>query len=222
MRLRSFAPFAATATLAVFVAACGSSATAAPTVAAPSVAASVAPSVEPSPSPATSAAAAVSAAPAVSGAIPSIGLPNQDTSLEAVLPSTFNGVTLQKFSMKGAQFLGQDPTSDFNKAVTALGLTTADISVAVAADPTGKMDVTFAAIRFAGADGSKLLQVFTAAAQASGSLVTSANVGGKDVVKTKDSSGTGSFSYFYVRNDTVLGVTAKDDASAAPALQLLP
>ncbi len=107
-----------------------------------------------------------------------------------MLPSTFNGVTLQKFSMKGAQFLGQDPTSDFNKAVTALGLTTADVSVAVAADPTGKMDVTFAAIRFAGADGSKLLQVFTAAAQASGSLVTSANVGGKDVIKTKDSSGT--------------------------------
>lgn len=221
MRLRSFAPFVVSASLVVLVAACGGSATAAPSAAAPSIAASVAPSVEPSPSPTASAAAAASAEPAASGALPSIGLPNQDTNLEAVLPSTFNGVTLQKFSMKGAQFLGQDPTSDFNKAVTALGLTTADVSVAIAADPTAKMDVTFVAIRFAGADSGKLLQVFQAAAQASGSLLSSANVGGKDVIKTKDTSGT-SFSYFYVRNDVVLGVTAKDDASAAPALQLLP
>jgi len=222
MRRHLFAPLAAAAALAVLVAACGGSATAAPSAAAPSVAASVAPSVEPSPSPEASAAAAASAAPAASVALPSIGLPNQDTNLEAVLPSTFNGATLQKFSMKGAQFLGQDPKSDFNKAVTALGLTTADVSVAIAGDSAGKMDVTFAAIRFAGADSGKLLQVFTAASQASGSLVSSVNVGGKDVVKTKDTAGAGSFSYFYVRNDVVLGVTAKDDTAAAAALQVLP
>ena len=223
MRLRSFAPLAASAALAVFVAACGGSATAAPSAAAPSVAASVAPSVEPSPSPEASAAAAASAAPAASGALPSIVLPSftADKDLEALLPATFNGVTLQKFSMKGAQFLGQSSNSDLDKAVTALGLTTADVSVAIAADPTGKMDISFAAIRFAGADSGKLLQVFQAASQAQGNLVGSVNLGGKDVIKTKDSSGT-SFSYFYVRNDVVLGVTAKDDASAAPALQLLP
>jgi len=221
MLRRSFAPLAASAALAVFVAACGGSATAAPSAAAPSVAASVAPSVEPSPSPEASAAAVASEAPAASGALPSIGLPNQDTNLEAVLPTTVNGVTLQKFSMKGAAFLGQDPTSDFNKAVAALGLSTADVSVAIAADSTAKSDVTFAAIRFAGADSGKLLQVFEAAAQASGSLLSSVNIGGKDVIKTKDASGA-TFSYFYVRNDVILGVTAKDDASAAPALQLLP
>jgi hypothetical protein len=215
MRLRSFAPFAASAAAAVLIAACGGSATAAPSVAAPSAAVSVAPSVEPSPSPAASAAAVAS------GALPSIGLPNQDTNLEAMLPSTFNGVTLQKFSMKGAQFLGQDPTSSFNKAVTALGLTTADVSVAIATDPTSKTAVTFAAIRFAGADSSKLLQVFQAASVTAGTVVSAANVGGKDVIKTKDTTGA-SFSYFYVRNDVVLGVTAPDDAAAAPALQVLP
>jgi hypothetical protein len=137
-----------------------------------------------------------------------------------LLPSTFGGATLQKFSMKGAQFLGQSSNSDLDKAVASLGLTTADVSVAIAADPTGKMDISFAAIRFAGADSGKLLQVFSAASQASGDLVGSVNVGGKDVIKTKDSSG--SFSYFYVRNDVVLGVTAKTDAAAAPALQVLP
>ena len=222
MRRHLLAPLAASAILAIMVAACGGSATAAPSAAAPSAAASMAPSVEPSPSPEASTAAAASTAPDASGALPSIALPslNADKNLEALLPTTFGGVMLQKFSMKGAQFLGQSSNSDLDKAVTSLGLTTADVSVAVAADPTGKMDISFAAIRFAGADSGKLLTVFTAASQASGDLVGSVNIGGKDVIKTKDSSG--SFSYFYVKNDTVLGVTAKTDAAAGPALQVLP
>jgi hypothetical protein len=82
----------------------------------------VAPSVEPSTVPSPSPEA--SAAPAASGVIPSLALPSftADKDLEALLPSTFNGVTLQKFSIKDAEVLGQDPTSDVNKAVTALGL----------------------------------------------------------------------------------------------------
>jgi hypothetical protein len=180
----------------------------------------VAPSVVPSPE--ASASPAASAAADASGALPSIALPsfNADKDLEALLPPTFGGATLQKFSMKGAQFLGSSPNPAFDQAIAALGLTAADVSVAIAADPTGKMDISFAAIRFAGADSGKLLQVFQAASQATGDLVGSVNVGGKDVIKTKDSSG--SFSYFYVKNDTVLGVTAKTDAAAAPALQVLP
>jgi hypothetical protein len=222
MRRHLLAPLAASAILAIMVAACGGSATAAPSATAPSAAASSAPSVEPSPSPEASPAAAASTGPDASGAIPSIALPsfNPDKNLEALLPTTFGGVTLQKFSMKGAQFLGSNPDPTFNQAIAALGLTAADVSVAVAADPTGKMDISFAAIRFAGADSGKLLTVFTAASQATGDLVGSVNVGGKDVIKTKDSSG--SFSYFYVKNDTVLGVTAKTDAAAGPALQVLP
>ena len=51
-------------------------------------------------------------------------------------------------------------------------------------------------------------------------LIGMVNLGGKDVIKTKDSSG--SFSYVYVRNDTLLGVTCKDDATAARALAVLP
>jgi hypothetical protein len=220
MRRHLFAPLAASAVLAVFVAACGGSATAAPSAAAPSAAESVAPSVAPSPSAEASATPAESTAPDASGAIPSFAIPNQDKALEALLPSTFGGATLTKISMKGAQFLGQSSNSDLDKAVTALGLTTADVSGAFAVDITNKMDVTFAAIRFAGADSGKLLQVFQAASQASGSLVGSVNLDGKDVNKTKDSAG--SVSYLYVRNDVILGVSAKDDATAAKALAVLP
>ena len=221
MRYRRTSLLTASAAIAIIVVACGSSATPAPSVAAASVAPSLAPSVAASPSPAASVAPSESAAAAASDAIPSIGLPNQDTNLEALLPSTFGGAKLQKFSMKGAEFLGQSTSPEFNSAMSALGLTAADLSVAVAADATGSSGITFVAIRFAGADSGKLSQVFQAASQASGDTVSSVNVGGKDVLKTTSSSGD--VTYFYVKNDTVFGVTgAKDEATAATGLAVLP
>jgi hypothetical protein len=220
---RHLAPLAAFAALAIFVAACSNSATPSPT-APPAAAASVAPSAEPSmaasPSPEASAAPAASTAPEASVAIPSFALPNEDTNLEALLPSTFGGAKLQKLSMKGADFLGQSSNADLANALSSLGLTAADVSVAIASDTAGTSGVTFIAIRFAGADSSKLLQVFQAASQASGDTVSSVTVGGKSVLKATDSSGSNS--YFYVKNDTILGVTAPDDATAATALQVLP
>ncbi len=219
---RHLAPLAASAALAIFVAACSSSATPSPT-APPAAAASVAPSAEPSmaasPSPEASAAPAASSAPEASVAIPSLTLPNEDTNLEALLPSTYGGVKLTKLSMKGADFLGQSSNADLANALSSLGLTAADVSVAIAEDPSGS--VGFLAIRFAGADSGKLLQVFQAAEQASGQKTSSVNLGGKSVVKSTDSAG-GTSSYFYVKNDTILGVTAPDDATAGPALAVLP
>ena len=221
MPYRRTALLAASAAIAIIVAACGSSATPTPAVVAPSVAPSAAPSVAPSPSPAASAAPSESAAAAASGALPSIGLPNQDTNLEALLPSTFAGAKLQKLSMKGAQFLGQSASPEFNSAMSALGLTTADLSVAIAMDPAGTSGIGFVAIRFAGADSGKLSQVFQAASQASGDTVSSVNLGGKDVLKSTSSNGD--VTYFYIKNNTVFGVTgAKDDATAATGLALLP
>ena len=145
---------------------------------------------------------------------------NADKDLEAMLPSTFGGATLQKSSVTGTDFLGGDSTSGFGQMVTALGLKATDVSVAMAADPAGTLDTQFAAVRFAGADSGKLIRVFQASSQTSGDLVGTVNLGGKDVVKTKSSSG--GFSYFYVRNEVILGVTAKDDTAAAAALAVLP
>jgi hypothetical protein len=170
--------------------------------------------------PAGSAAPAASTAPAASGALPSLTLPNEDTNLEALLPSTFGGAKLQKLSMKGADFLGQSSNADLANALGSLGLTAADVSVAIASDIAETSGLTFIAIRFAGADSSKLLQVFQAASQASGQTVISVNLGGKAVLKATDSSGSNS--YFYVKNDTILGVTAPDDATAATMLAVLP
>ena len=221
---RRLALTAACAVLAVVTAACGGSAAASQSAAASAVVASAAPTASPAPTdiastaPTASATPVASTAPTASGAVPSIGIPNQDTNLEAVLPKTFNGVTLQKVSIKGAQYLSG--SAELTKAVTELGLTAADVSVAIASSGGSANGATFVAMRFAGADSGKLLQVFQAASVASGEVVTPANVAGKDVLKTTDKAGA--ITYFYVRNDMVLGVTAKDDATAAAGLALLP
>jgi hypothetical protein len=224
---RRLALTAAGVVLAFATAACSGSAAspaASQSAASPTVAASAATAASPaateaavaSTAPAPSDTPAASTAPGASGAVPSIGVPNQDTNLEALLPSTFAGAALQKMSVKGSQYLGSSP--ELSKAVTELGLTSADVSVAIAGSTgTGP---TFVAVRFAGADSGKLLQVFQAASVASGEAVTPANVAGKDVLKTTDKAGA--ITYFYVHNDVVLGVTAKDEATAAAGLALLP
>jgi len=224
---RRLALTAASAALAVFTAACGGSAAASQS-AAPTVAASAAASPSPtatevavaSTAPSASDTGTPSAEPGASGAIPSITIPNQDTNLEALLPSEFAGTKLQKLSMKGSQYLGQGSNSELGQVVSQLGLTTADVSVAIASATGNAKAPIFVAVRFAGADSGKLLQVFQAATVSSGAVVTPVNVAGKDVLKTADKTGT--ISYFYVHNDVVVGVTAKDDATAVAGLALLP
>jgi hypothetical protein len=225
---RRLALTAACVVLAVATAACGGSSAASPaasqSAASPTVVASAAPSASPAASEAAVASTAptpsntpvASTAPVASGAVPSIGVPNQDKNLEAILPSTFAGATLQKISMKGSQYLGSSP--EMTKVVSELGLTAADVSVAIAG--SNGNGPSFVALRFAGADSGKLLQVFQAASVASGEVVTPANVAGKDVLKSTDKAGA--ITYFYVHNDMVLGVTAKDEATAAAGLALLP
>ena len=221
---RRLALTATSAVLAVFTAACGGSAAATPSAAPSTAAVSAAPSASPVPTtvastaPAPSDTPVASTAPDASGAIPSVTVPNQDTNLEALLPGTFAGTKLQKISMKGSQYLGTN--SELGKVVTELGLTTADVSVAIAGAGGSATSPTFVAVRFAGADSGKLLQVFQAASVASGEVVTPVNVAGKDVLKTTDKAGA--ITYFYVHNDVVLGVTAKDETTAAAGLALLP
>jgi hypothetical protein len=215
MRQRRLAPLPGTAALLLVVAACGGPASTGSSSPISPAVGSIAPSSSPErPGPAESAADP-------SGALPSIALPsfNPDKDLEALLPDTFKGVTLEKRSIKDAEVLGQGPT--LNAVVTALGLKATDVSVALAEDAAGTLGVTFEAIRFAGADSDRLLQAFEAATQASGDLVGFVHLGGKDVMKANESSGMGSFTYSFVRTDVVFRVTATDDAAADAALAAL-
>jgi hypothetical protein len=166
--------------------------------------------------PAPTAAASPAATPTLRPTATPVPTPVPASSLEALLPSTYNGTTLQRYSWSGTVFVFQNPTSFFSKMVTTLGLTAADLSGAAASDPAGTTGFpSFVALRFAGVDGSRLLQVLPAAMQESGLSVETVTIGGKDVMKVEYSDST---AYYYVRDDVVLGVTAKDAAVAAEAL----
>jgi hypothetical protein len=201
-----------TIAVAGLAAACSSSSTPAPVSVAP-----------------TQAPASQAAAPSSNGggsiSIPSLAipsLPNQAPDLEAMLPATFCNKTLTKTSFAGTAALSNSP--GFAAALQALGKTPSDVSAAAAGDFSGsadpKCDVTFFAIRIAGADPSQLQQVFEAASQQQGDTISHVNLGGKDVVK--DTTKGGSTTYVVFKGDTGIGIDAKSDDIAATAIAALP
>jgi hypothetical protein len=188
---------------------CGAAATPIPSAAAPSQAPSVAPSVAES--------AAASEAPAASQASPGFSLPSEAKDLEALLPSTVCGAAATKVSMNGQSFLSGSG-NEFAGALSALGKSPSDVSVAVAAAAGGCSAV---AIRIAGIDQNALQSAMLAAAQkGSGTAPTQSSIGGKTVYVAPDSSGKKSYVYF--KGDTMFIAEADTDANAAAIIQALP
>jgi hypothetical protein len=200
------------------LAACGSSAS--PTPAAASAApASSAPTAAP--------ASVEASSPAESVAIPSFTLPsfNADVDLEKQLPDKLGTATLQKFSFKGAEFLssGDASTKEFTDLLGAIGKSPADLSMAIAADPTSTADVTVGAFKVSGADANVLLNAFIQSGikQSAGATSTDVNISGKSVKKVS-TPGDSSPTYAYAHGDIVFFVTGTDDALIAEALSKLP
>jgi hypothetical protein len=135
---------------------------------------------------------------------PTLVLPsfNADVDLEALLPDELGGLPTQKFSFAGADFLsnGGPETEDFQKVLTALGKSPADLSVAIAGSTIGQ---TVGAYRIRGVDAAGLLPAFIAAFQQgdTGATVTDVSYGGKSVKKA--SSPTDETVYLYASGDVV-------------------
>ena len=239
------------AVLALVAGACGSSAASAaptpssvaasalptPTASAapgqPSIAATTAPTETPSSPPAATAEPAsaapsesASAAPTVPS-IPSFAIPSftSDKELEAELPDTYQGVTLKKFSFTGTTLV--NATSQSGRQLLALlqslGKTPADLSFALASDPTAKLRVTFGAYRIKGADaGSWAPTLYQGAQQQSpGTTVTDANLGGKAVKRVVNPKST-QITYTWARGDVLFIVATTTDALAGPAIAVMP
>jgi len=197
---------------ALALAACGSSATPAP-----SVAASTAPSSAAPASAAPTSAAPASAAPSQAsggGAIPS-GLLNQAPDLEAKLPSTACGGPVIKESYAGdtSAAASANPMLGAFGALAGSGASVA-FALAIPAS-TATCSESFFAYRIQGTNSTMLATVLAAMA-AGGSQVS---LGGKTV--TKIPSG-GESVYFYVNGDTLFGVSGATDAEAAQALSAMP
>lgn len=221
-RITAWLAWLAVLTLATVLAACSSSsATSAPSSGGGT---SVAPSSAPASSEPSAAESAAPSSGEASIAIPSFVLPNDDKGLEALLPDQLCGKAAIKLSMSGARFASvQDPV--FNATLSDLGKTTADVSFAIAEPNQATSDsckVSAAVLRIKGADPTKFRDLFIAAAKKEeNTTYTTGNVGGKDVYIGK-TPGNDTQTYAYFKGDALFFVDAADDATATPALQVMP
>jgi nucleoid-associated protein YgaU len=189
------------AAAALLVAACGASA---------SPAASAAPSTAPiaSPSPVPSG-AADSPAPSVD----LHGAPD----LEARLPHTVGSTELSAVSLSGDTFLSTGDTASqgqLRDMLSKLGRTPADLSVAEAHDPTGRLVYQLGLFRVAGADAFSLESAWIAAQQAADAnrlKVTQETIAGRQVTHLADPARVvGGDTYVVAMGDTLVLVLADD------------
>jgi hypothetical protein len=187
---------------ALFIAACGSNAaTTAPTQAAATTA------------PATTAPLPTDVAGGTTA--PTFALPSfhGDVDLESQIPKQIGGETLTVLSMTGDQFLGSGTTSpELAAALTALGKSTSDLSVAFA----GTTKITVVAFRVKGVPGDTLFNAFKSAAT-DGMTSENASFGGKSVVKL--TQGDGTITYIYSKGDIMFGVGGSGETE--PSTDLL-
>jgi hypothetical protein len=150
-------------------------------------------------------------------AVPTPGVPSSDRELEAVLPDTFEGEALQKFSFSGTDAVRGDSTT--LAIIAAAGRSVGDFSIAGAVGQTS--GAAFMAMRLKGADASMIQRLFEQSAHQSGDEVEQVSLGGQRVYRVSGPTRIGAI-YFVIEGDTAVAVTATDDASAVIGLASLP
>jgi len=204
-RLRTTAALAA---VVIILAACGPAASESSEE---SAAASIEASIEAS-------AAASEAQPSEGGTLPSEGVV---ADLEALIPDTVGGLTMQKLSMRGSEFLlGEDPDPATVTFLEDLGVSPSDVSVAFGFSQDGS--VVMVLFRAEGADSGQLLSGFKQASGASAESPmewSSATVAGKQVEVANDGAST---TYLYAMDDILVFLATADSAAAEEVLGGLP
>ena len=166
--------------------------------------------------------------PSGGGPFPTVGTAHDDPSLEALLPSTFNGVTLVKTSTDATQELSQDAAGQAVAAFLASqGKKPADLKIAEAFDPDGNAGITVVLFRAPGVDAAALRQSMILAglfvpktATPPPNLPAVSTVGGKEVIVIPfPGSGT---EFLYARGDVLYDVRSGDPDVAARMLTTLP
>jgi hypothetical protein len=160
---------------------------------------------------------------------PSAGVsPGTAQDLEALIPEEVAGITLQKFSMQGSEFVNSggatEETQDF---LEGLGVSTDDVAVAAGygLSPDTGDGVAVFVFRAEGAGTDRLLSVFKEATDGSREQPLeweSADVGGKRVERATDPEQGGQVVFLYATGDTLFFLAATQEAHAAEALEALP
>ena len=142
--------------------------------------------------------------------------PSDDRPLEERLPDEYGGVTLQKVSLSGEGAIDKAAVPLLEK----YGKTPADV---LSASAFGGGDVIFIALRVRGLgeDAMRELMVTSAGLGVVEVEVEELRLGGQAVYKTTV-PGAVTHGYFVVRGDTAFGVTTASDEVAAGALAAIP
>jgi ABC-type glycerol-3-phosphate transport system substrate-binding protein len=153
-------------------------------------------------------------------------LPSSAKDLEAFIPDEIGGITLQKFSMQGDEFVSSgSATEDTQQFLEGLGVDTDDVAVAAgfgSSTDTGAL-VVFV-FRAEGAGTDRLLTVFKEALDSDRDEPLqweAAEVGGKQVERATDAEQEGQV-YLYAKGDILFYLAATREEDAAEALETLP
>jgi len=209
---RSLRALAAGAALVTVLAACGATA-------------SPAPSSSADPSSGAAASASPSNGPVASPTpVPSVDS-HGASDLEARLPDEIGGVALSKVSLTGADFMklgdeaGQAQMTAF---LAELGRTAGNLTVAEAYDPAGVLVFKEGLFRVAEADPVQLLDLWVASQQAATSnrlQVSNSTVAGRSVTRLTDPTReVGGTTYAFADGDTLWLIAADDTTLLEEAL----
>jgi hypothetical protein len=209
--------------LAAAVAACGTTSTGGSPAA--STPASVAPS-DSSAAPSTSASADASASAGASASADASASASADTGgagggdLVSRIPATVGDVAMSANEVDADAYITANVNRQLTPLLTALGKTSADVTVATATgSTTGGATLFIDAVQIAGTDAEGLLEAFsTAAAAVPGQEVEASDVGGKSVAKVTTTSYTLAV---YATGDTLFYVQSPDAALVDEAIGAL-
>ena len=144
--------------------------------------------------------------------------------LEALIPDTVGGMTMQKTSTKGDEFIASsDSDPAVAKFIEDLGVSPGDISLAIgfgfSADASSSLGMFV--FRASGADTNRLIAAFKEANDADRDAPltwSNTTIGGKQVEQAVDGETT---FYLYAKNDVLFYISGDPD-SAEEAISGLP
>ena len=147
--------------------------------------------------------------------------PATPADLAATLPKEVGGITLTIETQTGEEFVGE--SDDFRAILAQLGKQPSDLTVATGSgtDVEGGRGVFVYAIRVAGLDANRLVDVFKAQIQRDSpeDVIATETVGGKT---TTTVTGDDSKQYLYVRGDVLYFAGGDPDELAVEAVSRFP
>jgi hypothetical protein len=153
--------------------------------------------------------------------VPSHDVPD----LEAYLPTSLNGATLDVQSVTGDDGLlgGDEWSTAIQKFLTAQTKQPTDLGYAFASDPAENVDVSIGVYRVNGVEGGPLHDALVEGWKglAPDVKVSDITLGDKKVTKGDDGTDY-PFSYLYVRDNVVYEIYTSDESIATAALAALP